>query len=79
MYRAIADGKREFDGIVVIADSTRPFVPNGAVLQLLAEFNVPEIGMADMHGDVKILKLQDLLPYGREPIDNTIETDEETE
>ena len=42
MYRAVADGKREFDAIAVIADTEEPFVPNGAVCQLLAEFNVPE-------------------------------------
>lgn len=74
MYRAIADGKREFDAIVTIADTERPFVPNGAVCQLLAEFKVPEVGMADMNGNVKIVPLKDLLPYGREPIDNAVES-----
>lgn len=70
MYRAIADGKREFDGIVVIADVERPFAPNGAVLQLLAEFNVPEIIMTNMHGSMETATLKELLPYAREPIDN---------
>lgn len=70
MYRALADGKREFDGILVIADVERPFAPNGAVLQLLAEFNVPEIIMANMQGKVETARLKELLPYAREPIEN---------
>ena len=49
----------------------RPFVPNGASLQLLAEFNVPEIIMADMHGNIKRTTLKELMPYYREPIDNS--------
>ena len=75
MYRAVADGKLEFDAIAIIADKERPFVPNGAVLQLLAEFNVPEIIMANMQGQVKSLMLNDLLPYGREPIENRAAND----
>ena len=73
MYRAIADGKREFDGVVVIADVERPFAPNGAVLQLLAEFNVPEIIMANMQGSIETATLKELLPYAREPIENKIQ------
>ena len=74
MYRAVADGKREFDGIVVIADVERPFAPNGAVLQLLAEFNMPEIIMANMKGKVESVALKELLPRAREPIDNGAHT-----
>ena len=70
MYRAVADGKRDFDAIAVIADMKRPFVPNGAVCQLLAEFDVPEIIMADMRGNCKTVTLKELMPYAREPLDN---------
>lgn len=72
MYRAVADGKREFDAIAVIADTDEPFVPNGAVCQLLAEFNVQEIIMANMDGVVKTVKLTDLMPYARAPLDNAL-------
>ncbi len=77
MYRAIADGKREFDAIAVIADTEEPFVPNGAVCQLLAEFNVPEIIMTNMDGVVKTVKLTDLLPYGKATTDNALRPVEE--
>ncbi len=77
MYRAVADGKREFDAVVVIADTERPFVPNGAVLQLLAEFDVPEIIMADMKGNLRSRTLQELMPFAREPVENRTIPEEE--
>jgi len=77
MYRAVADGKREFDAIAVIADTDEPFVPNGAVCQLLAEFNVEEIIMTNMDGVVKTVKLTDLMPYARAPLDNALRPAEE--
>ncbi|SDG94465.1 cytidine deaminase [Selenomonas sp. WCT3] len=75
MYRAVADGKREFDGVLVISDFERPFVPNGAVLQLLAEFEVPEVVMANMEGKIEQAELKTLLPYAREPIENAAHRD----
>jgi len=72
MYRAVADGKREFEAIAVIGDTEEPFVPNGAVCQLLAEFNVQEIIMTNMDGVVKTAKLTDLMPYDRAPMDNAL-------
>lgn len=72
MYKAVADGKREFDAIAFIGNTERPFVPNGAICQLLAEFNVPEVIMADMNGDAQVIPLTDLLPYGNEPLDNRV-------
>ena len=71
MYRAVADGKREFDAVAVIADMERPFVPNGAVCQLLAEFRVPEVVMADTRGNCKTVKLEELMPYAYEPLANS--------
>lgn len=77
MYRAVADGKREFDAIAVIADTDEPFVPNGAVCQLLAEFNVEEIIMTNMEGMVRTVKLTDLMPYARAPLDNALHSSDE--
>ena len=77
MYRAVADGKREFDAIAVIADTEEPFVPNGAVCQLLAEFNVEEIIMTNMDGVVKTMKLTELMPYAKAPIENALRPVEE--
>ena len=63
MHIALADGKREFDGIAVIADTEEPYVPSGLSLQLLAEFDVPEVVMANMNGLTDVKPLEALLPY----------------
>lgn len=63
MYRAIADGKRDFDALAVAADTEDPFVPCGACCQILAEFDVKEIIMANFNGDATVVQLEDLLPY----------------
>lgn len=73
MYKAVSDGKREFDAIAIIGNTEEPFVPSGNICQLLAEFHVPEVVMADMHGDAKSVELQDLLPYGEELLKNKME------
>lgn len=77
MYKAVSDGKREFDAVAVIGNSERPFVPNGAICQLLSEFKVPIVIMADMHGNAQEVTLADLLPYGQEPLENHLEHDEQ--
>ena len=61
--------------MLVISDFERPFVPNGAVLQLLAEFEVPEVIMANMEGKIEQADLKKLLPYAREPIENSAHED----
>ena len=77
LYKAVSDGKREFDAIAFIGNTERPFVPNGAICQLLAEFNVQEIIMANMYGVLKTVTLDELMPYARELIGNPMQLDEE--
>ena len=76
MYKAVSDGKREFDAVAMIGNTERPFVPSGAVCQLLAEFNVPEVVMANMHGEAECVELKELLPYGSEMIENKMEKED---
>lgn len=70
MVKAITDGKREFDAIAIIADMEKPYVPDGQALQFLAEFNVPEVIMADMNGNVETVPLDELLPYAKRRREN---------
>ena len=63
MTRAIADGKREFDAVAIIADIEGSYIPDEASCQFLAEFNVPEVVMADLDGNVNVVKLEELIPY----------------
>lgn len=67
--KAISDGKREFDGIAVIGNTEKPFIPNGAVCQILAEFHVADVVMANTAGDHKIVSLSELAPYAEERIE----------
>ena len=64
MYKAISDGKREFDAMAVIADTEHPFVPAGTSLQLMSEFEVQDVIMANLEGDLEIVPLDELFPSG---------------
>ena len=63
MLRAISDGKREFDAVAIVADIDGIYVPDEATYEFLREFEVEEIIMADMDGDVKITRLEEIIPY----------------
>ena len=63
MIRAIADGKREFDAVAIVADIDGIYTPDEATYQFLREFEVEEIIMADLDGDVKITRLEEIVPY----------------
>ncbi len=63
--KAVSDGKREFDAIAIAADTEKPYIPGGMSCQLLAEFHVPEVIMANVKGDVESVQLDEMLPYGQ--------------
>lgn len=63
MSKAISEGKREFDAICVIADIDGTYIPDELCHKYLLEFNVQEIILADMKGNTKIMKLEELVPY----------------
>ena len=63
MLRAISDGKREFDAVAIVADIDGIYVPDEMTYQFLREFEVEEIIMADTEGDVKITRLEEIIPY----------------
>ena len=63
MLRAIADGKREFDALAVVADIEGIYVPDEVTYSFLREFEVEEIILADLEGDVKVTQLDEIMPY----------------
>lgn len=63
MAKAISEGKREFDAISVVADIDGTYMPDELSHKFLLEFNVAEIILADLEGNTKILKLEELVPY----------------
>ena len=63
MAKAISEGKREFDAIAVVADIDGIYIPDELSHKFLLEFNVAEIILADMEGNIKVMKLEELVPY----------------
>lgn len=63
MLRAISEGKREFDAIAVVADIDGLYVPDEVSWLFLKEFEVEEIILADLEGNVKVMALDEIEPY----------------
>ncbi|MBR4903374.1 MAG: cytidine deaminase [Selenomonadaceae bacterium] len=63
MAKAISEGKREFDAVCVVADIEGTYMPDELSHKFLLEFNVPEIILADMKGNTKVMPLEEFVPY----------------
>ena len=64
LFSAVGAGEREFIVLCVVGDTEAPISPCGACRQVMAEFKVPCIILANLKGDVKEYTLEELLPYG---------------
>ena len=64
LFSAVGAGERNFTALCVVGDTEEPISPCGACRQVMAEFKVPCIILANLKGDVKEYTLEDLLPYG---------------
>jgi len=58
---AVAAGVREFDKVVVVADTGEPISPCGACRQVLAEFGVKTVVLANRVESIEF-SLEELLP-----------------
>lgn len=58
---AVAAGAREFHGLAVVADTALPISPCGACRQVLAEFQVPRVMLANWSERLEF-SLEELLP-----------------
>ena len=65
IFKAVADGKNTFDAIAVVADTEEPFVTCGACLQVMAEFGINDVIMANLDGDIRPTTLKELIPYAK--------------
>jgi len=61
MGAAVAQGVTKFDKVAVVADTKEPVSPCGACRQVLAEFGVKTIILANKQGSVEFT-LEELLP-----------------
>ncbi len=60
---AVTEGERAFEALAVIADSPGPCAPCGMCRQMLMEFPIARIILANTRGDVRVLAPADLLPH----------------
>ncbi|MBI3600155.1 MAG: cytidine deaminase [Nitrospinae bacterium] len=65
IFNAVSAGYKEFTKIVVVTDIDPPASPCGACRQVIFEFGDDiEVIMANLKGDVKIKKIDELLKDG---------------
>ena len=62
IYNAISAGEKELIALAVVAEGEAPVTPCGACRQILAEFHIQYILMANWAGDGKEMTLEELLP-----------------
>ena len=63
IFKAVSEGELELEAIALIADTEEPCAPCGACRQAMAEFHIGRIIMANMKGEVKVVSLEELLPF----------------
>ena len=73
MFNAAAAGVRpgEITMLLVAADTEDVTSPCGACRQVMAEFEIPVIVMANVRGDMKTVSLEELLPFSFKAADFT--------
>ncbi|MHC5251777.1 cytidine deaminase [Listeria kieliensis] len=64
IFKAVSEGKREFEKLVVVADTDGPVSPCGACRQVISEFCKPDmpVVLTNLKGDVAEVTVADLLP-----------------
>ena len=69
LFKAVSEGYRKFKAIAVVADTDGPVSPCGACRQVLSEFGDMDVIMANVKGDMEVMKLSELLPESFTPED----------
>ncbi|MDU6770267.1 MAG: cytidine deaminase, partial [Veillonella sp.] len=52
-----------FKALAVVADTEGPCAPCGACRQVMAEFKIPLIILGNLMGNIKIVTIEELLPF----------------
>ena len=62
IFKAVSEGHTKFKALAVVADTEGPCSPCGACRQVISEFEIPYIIMANLKGDYTVVELDELLP-----------------
>lgn len=63
IFKAVSEGHIKFKALAVVADTDGPCAPCGACRQVMAEFKIPLIIMGNLMGNIKIVTIEELLPF----------------
>ena len=63
IFKAVSEGCTKFRALAVVADTEGPCSPCGACRQVISEFEIPYIIMANLKGDYTVVELDELLPF----------------
>ncbi len=64
IFAAVGAGERDFTALCVVAATEEPVSPCGACRQVMTEFKISKIILANTDGEFKIYTPEELLPYG---------------
>lgn len=64
IFKAVSEGERDFQALLVVADTKDPVSPCGACRQVLAEFCPPRmpVYLANVNGNIEQTTVEQLLP-----------------
>lgn len=62
IFQAVAAGEHKLDMLAVVADSEQLPLPCGACLQVMAEFGITKVLVANIGGDSKVFEFSQLYP-----------------
>ena len=71
IFKAVSEGHIKFKALAVVADTEGPCAPCGACRQVMAEFKIPLIIMGSLMGNIKIVTIEELLPFSFSECDVT--------
>lgn len=71
IFKAVSEGHIKFKALAVVADTEGPCEPCGACRQVMAEFKIPLIIMGNLMGNIKIVTIEELLPFSFSECDVT--------
>lgn len=71
IFKAVSEGHIKFKALAVVADTEGPCAPCGACRQVMAEFKIPLIIMGNLMGNIKIVTMEELLPFSFSECDVT--------
>ena len=63
IFKAVSEGHTKFKALAVVADTEGPCAPCGACRQVMAEFKIPLIIMGNLMGNIKIVTIEELVPF----------------